>query len=224
MKNKKIEEIRKEISENCKKIKRLTDLEFKKLVETGIFNEILFSISDPNDSEHYENLQERLLKNKNRLSFLARLRLFIENNYSFKGNVDGKSCYISPFPYQWLNHGVIFTQGVNKWIGLIGFYDNMGDLYYAKSKKNFKEGDKIDLQKDLFFDFFYQKIENMNEIDSKEKKEIIERVKKIETEKEPKKRTSNISKFLRWLDEKSDRIWYQTVKALFDSLSNPSQT
>ena len=211
----KISKIKKEIKEISQEIKNLTDSEFKSLVNTGAFNELLLSISNPNDSKKYENLQERLLKNKNRLSFLALLRFAIGENYSFKGNVEGKSVYLSPFHYQWLDNGVIFTQGKDKWAGMIGFYDNDGDLYYAKSKRGFEGGDKIDLRRDLFFDFFYQKIENMKEIDSKQKKEIIKKVKEIESEEKPEKR---IAKFLKWLDGKSDRIWYHAVKAFFDSL------
>jgi hypothetical protein len=199
----------------CEEIKNLTDLEFKSLVETGIFNELLLSIHNPSNSKQYKNLQERLLKNKNRLSFLAFLRFAIGENYSFKGNVEGKSVYLSPFHYQWLDNGVIFTQGTDKWKGLIGFYDKEGDLYYAKSKRNLEQGEKIDLRKDLFFDFFYQKIENIKEMDSKYKEKIIKDVKEIEADKTPQKK---IARFLKWLDEKSDRVWYQTVKAFFDSI------
>jgi len=212
--------IEKKITEICKEIKSLSDLEFGKLVATGVFDKLLKSISNPKDSKKYKNLQERLLKNKNRLSFLALLRYAIGENYTFKGKVGKKSCYISPFHYQWSDNGVIFTQGKDKWQGLIGFYDNDGDLYYARSKRNFKPGETINLEKDLFFDFFYQKIQNMNQINPADKKEILEKVEEIEKENRPTKKKILILRVLKWLDGKSDRIWYQTMKACFDSLKS----
>ena len=151
-----IKQIEKKIKEACSKIKKLSDVEFGELVNTKVFDKLLLSISNPKDSKKYKNLQEHLLKNKNRLYLLARLRYVICENYSFKGKVGETSAYVSPFHYQWLDNGIIFTQGKNKWQGIIGFYDNEGDLYFAKSKRNFEGGDTIDLQKDLFFDFFYQ--------------------------------------------------------------------
>jgi len=154
---KNIKQVEKKIRESCSGIKDLSDLEFKELVNTGVFDKLLLSISNPKDSKKYKNLQERLLKNKNRLSFLALLRHAIGENYSFRGNVDGNPVYVSPFHYQWLDNGVIFTQGKDKWKGQISFYDNEGDLYLTKSKRNFNDGDAIDLRKDLYFDFFIKR-------------------------------------------------------------------
>lgn len=214
---KKVNQVEKKIKESCLGIKSLSDLEFKKLIDTKVFDELLQSILNPKDSKKYENLQEYFLKNKNKISFLASLRQVISENYAFRGKVGENSVYVSPFPYQWLNNGVIFTQGKNKWNGLIGFYDNEKDIYFAKSKRDFKGGDKIDLKKDLFFDFFYQKIKDMGQINSIDKKEILEKVEKIRNEDKPSKIKNLIKKLGLWLDGKSDRIWYQTVKAYFDS-------
>lgn len=216
MKN--IKQIEKKIKEACSEIKKLSDADFKELIDMKVFDVLLLSISNPKDSKKYKNLQEGLLKNKSRLSLLARLRYVIGENYSFKGKVGKTSVYVSPFHYQWLDNGVIFIQGKNKWRGAICFYDNDGDLYLARSKRNFNGGDTINLKKDLFFDFFYQKIQNMEQIDSADKEEILEKAEEIEKEGEPKKKRSLISKFGKWLNDKTDRIWYQTVKAFCDSL------
>lgn len=215
----KIERIEKKIKEACSEIKKLSDVEFGRLVDTGAFDTLLRSISNPKDSKKSKSLQEHLLKNKNRLYLLARLRYAIGENYSFKGEVGETSVYVSPFHYQWLNDGVIFTQGKDKWLGTICYYDKDGDLYLARSKRNFNEGDTIDLRKDLFFDFFYQKIQNMEQIDSGDKKKILNKIEEIEKEGETEKKRNLILKFGKWLDDKTDRIWYQTVKAFFDSLN-----
>lgn len=217
MKN--IKQIEKRIRDSCLGIKRLSDLEFKELVNTKVFDKLLLSILNPRYSKRSKNLQEYFLRNKNRLSFLALLRYVIGENYVFSGKVGKNSAYVSPFHYQWLDNGVIFTQGKDKWKGLIGFYDNEKNLYFARSKKNFKGGDKIDLKKDLFFDFFYQKIRGMDQINPVDKKEILDKVEKIRNENKPSKVKTLILKFGKWLDGKTERIWYQTVRAYFDSLN-----
>jgi len=56
-------------------------------------------------------------------------------------------------------------------------------------------------------------------MNSQDKKEIINKVKKIEKENKPTKKKILISKFGKWLDDKTDRMWYQTVRAYFDSLN-----
>ena len=60
----------------------------------------------------------------------------------------------------------------------------------------------------------------MNQINPADKKEILEKVEEIEKENRPTKKKILILRVLKWLDGKSDRIWYQTMKACFDSLKS----
>ena len=139
-------------------LKKLDDKQFKELMGTKFFDDFLLSILNPKISSKYDNLQEFFLENKNKLSLMARLRHVITENYSFRGKVNDLPVFVSPFHSQWMDSGVIFLQGKEKFSGLIGFYDSNKDLYFAKSKRNFNAGDNVDLKKDLFFDFFIRKL------------------------------------------------------------------
>lgn len=210
----KITRITKKFKEINLAIEGLNDEQFKELINTKIFNDLLLSILDPKSSKRHENLQDFFLKNKNRLSFLALLKHAINENYSFSGKVNDKSVFISPYPYQWLDGGVIFLQGPEKFAGLIGFYDSNKELSYAKSKRDFKPGEKIDPSKDLFFDKIYQKISEDNSLSSEQKGKIIDKLEEAKAEKDPIKKKSifdSISKIV-------DRAWYQMNRAFWDSV------
>lgn len=71
-----------------------------------------------------ENLEiyEYLLENKNRGTLIALLRHAIAQNYSINGTVDGTPVFVSPSHMQWYDDGVMFTQGKERFGGLIGLY------------------------------------------------------------------------------------------------------
>lgn len=209
-----IKTIKAKFNEINSSLKNLDDEQFKELIATGIFTNFLTSILNPKISSKYENLQEFFFKNKNKLSFMAGLRYVITENYSFKGNVNNSPVFVSPFHSQWIEGGVIFLQGENKFTGLIGLYDSNKDLYFARSKKDFSSGESIDLRKDLFFDFIYQKINKDKELDDEQKKQVIDKLEDIKNEKDPKKRKSKFE----GIKDIIGKAWYLSNKAFWDSV------
>lgn len=125
-------------------IKLLSDKEVAELLGSGLLDDFLTSILDPKDRKKSKNLQDFLLVNKYRSALLARLRLVITNNYSFRGtSKKGESGFISPYHLQWFDDGVMFLQGKKPFEGLIGCYRADNKVSYAIAAKDAGEGEMV---------------------------------------------------------------------------------
>lgn len=97
------------------------------------------------------NVYAYLLEHKAGLCLLAQLRLTINNAYSVRGKADGQDVFISPYPYQWYEDGVMFLQGREPFTGLVGLYEE-NRIKFAIAARAVSRGEALGPQDFLFVD------------------------------------------------------------------------
>ena len=85
---------------------------------------------------------DRLLQNRNRATLIATLHQFLELNYAVQGRVGERVGYVSPYPSQWFDEGVMFLEGPAPFEGVIGLYRN-GEVGYAVLAHDTRPGDAL---------------------------------------------------------------------------------
>lgn len=149
MSNKK-EEIHKLLKKVNALLKNLPQEERFSTLGTGIIDDLLKAIAPPKRKE--ESIYEYLLKNKEGLTILSLMRLAIQMNYSIKGVVNDKiDCFVSPFHYQWFENGVMFTQGKERFTGLISLYQDK-KVKFGVAARDVKKGEDMGPNDLLFID------------------------------------------------------------------------
>ena len=142
--NRKIDKGKELLKELSSMTKFLSDEEVAEVLGTGLLDDLLTSILDPDDRKKSNTLQDFLLANKYRSTVMALLRLAITTNYSFKGTSDkGESGFVSPYHLQWFDDGVMFVQGKKPFDGLLGCYRSDGKVSYAIAARDASEGDLL---------------------------------------------------------------------------------
>ena len=124
-------------------LQELSDSEVGKLLGTGAMDDLLRAILDPSKVKRYPSIAEFLLANKTRASLLALMRYTITQNYSFKSiNMAGQEVFFSPEHNQWVEDGVIFLLGEERFAGGFVLYRNKEELRFAKSTREIRVGEQ----------------------------------------------------------------------------------
>ncbi|MGB7533959.1 MAG: hypothetical protein WA977_13455 [Halobacteriota archaeon] len=122
MNEEKIERGKQIIKELADILKELSDSEVGKLLGTGAMDDLLRAILDSSKVKKYPSIAEFLLANKTRASLLALMRYAITQDYSFKSiNKEGQEVFFSPEHNQWVEDGVIFLLGTERFAGGVCF-------------------------------------------------------------------------------------------------------
>ena len=98
-----------------------------------------------------QTVYEYLLQHKTGLTILARIRNVINLNYSLMGLLNDKEVYVSPSIYQWFTSGVMFLQGLERFTGLLGLYQD-GQVKFAVCARDTKKGELLGPNDFLFVD------------------------------------------------------------------------
>jgi hypothetical protein len=130
------------VSELAEILRQISDDEVGELLGTGAMDSLLKAILNASEVGKYPNIAEFLLANKTRSSLLAMIRYAITRNYAFKAGQPGKQGFVSPHFAQWYEDGVIFLEGQEPFVGLIGLYRN-GELSYAVAARDAREGEEM---------------------------------------------------------------------------------
>lgn len=129
-------------------LKRLPDAEVGALLGDDILGEFIEAIAEPRVPTD-KTMYDYLLANRHRLQLLALLRQAITQNYSLRGTVDGHEVFVSPHYHQWIQDGVIFLQGKERFAGLIGLYRD-GEVRFGVAARDKQEGDTFSPDDFLF--------------------------------------------------------------------------
>lgn len=135
-------------------LKRVPDVEVGRLLGDGILGDFIEAIAEPRVAGE-STMYEYLLANRHRLQLLALVRQAITQNYSLRGNVEGHEVFVSPHYHQWVEDGVIFLQGKERFAGLIGLYRN-GEVRFGVAARDKMEGEQFGPE-----DFLFVTIEEM---------------------------------------------------------------
>ena len=122
-------------SELSEILRKISDKEVGRLLGEGAMNDLMNAILDPSEVRKYPNIAEFLLANKSRASLLALVRYAITMNYVFKAGTKGKEGIVSPHFVQWYEDGVMFLEGQEPFVGLIGLYRNGEESFRRRSTR-----------------------------------------------------------------------------------------
>jgi len=123
-------------------LREISDSEVAELLGTGGLDNLLKSILDPSRVRAYPSVAEFLLANRHRAALLALVRHALTWNYSFKAGKPGREAFVSPHFIQWFPDGVMFLEGQEPFIGLIGLYRN-GEARYAVATRDARAGEEL---------------------------------------------------------------------------------
>jgi hypothetical protein len=137
-------------------LKKSSEQEIIEILGKGAMDEFLKAILNSDEVKKYPTIAEFFLANKQRLTLLSRIRVAINNNYSYKGVKEGKEAYVSPNHIQWFEDGVMFFEGSEPFKGFIGLYRN-SQLSYAVAARDAKGGEKLGPD-----DFVFLRLEDFN--------------------------------------------------------------
>jgi hypothetical protein len=150
MDEEKIERGKQIIKELAGILQELSDSEVGKSLGTGAMDDLLKAILDPSKVKKYPSIAEFLLANKTRASLLALMRYAITQNYSFKSiNMAGTEVFYSPEHNQWVEDGVIFLLGKERFAGAFVLYRNK-ELRFAKTTREIRVGEQIGPENIIF--------------------------------------------------------------------------
>jgi hypothetical protein len=134
-------------------LQELSDSEVGKLLSTEATDNLLRAILDPSKVKKYPSIAEFLLANKTRASLLALMRYTITQNYSFKSiNMAGHEVFFSPEHNQWVEDGVIFLLGEERFAGAFVLYRNKEELRFAKTTREMIVGEQPGPENIIFID------------------------------------------------------------------------
>jgi hypothetical protein len=131
-------------------IEKLSDAEVEELLipkgveDLGMGNilDILLAIFDRRKTTNYPNRGEFLLANRIRGSVVANIRMLIQLNCVFEGEVDGRKVFVAPLHEQWFEDGVMFTEGSEAFAGYLCLYKDH-EQKAAITAKEIRSGEMI---------------------------------------------------------------------------------
>ena len=140
-------------------IRRKDDSAIPQMLGDGTLDQLLEAIA-PRKTSGEQTIYDYLLANKNRLQLVALVRHAIHHNYSMKGTVNGRPCFVSPDFHQWFKDGVMFLQGGERFAGTIGLYQD-AQVKFAVAARDVAPGDQMGPDDLLFLSVSeYEKIDS----------------------------------------------------------------
>ncbi len=121
-------------------LSRASDDSVGELLSDGVLDEFIRAIAEPKKPGR-QTIYDYLRDHRTRLQIIASLRNAVTHNYSIRAHVDGTEVFVSPHFNQWVEDGVIFLQGRERFAGLIGLYRN-GEIRFAVAARDKAKGDE----------------------------------------------------------------------------------
>lgn len=136
-------------SELTGQISSLSDEQVAHVLGRGNIDALLKAILDPSKLKEKRKIGEIFLENKRRLELLALMRHAITHNYVTTSDKN-PDVFASPFHLQWIDDGVVYVEGKERFAGHFGLYRN-GEVFVAVAARDAEEGSQLDLKRDITF-------------------------------------------------------------------------